>query len=180
MPPSPWPAVDGGPQGQKQPPFCQNANSHCVLAPVSDTTADSAVVPGVKVRTISYGLYALKGAQLTPLFPKISRVQVVLSETRVSGSGVICDQITAPFMTNCTDDDSRGFEDILTAGSTGATVQQQQFFVQRGLAKVFWPLADFDSNGLPTTNWVGAFSQTATTFETGPRIQQSTRTSSMP
>lgn len=167
LPSSTWPAPNGDPQAQNQPPFCQLSNSHCVIAPHGDTTTPSDPLhAGAPMREVQYEVFSLQNGVLSQIgVSKIGKTKIVVLESNPTNPSTgICDQqmLDKGECQSPNSVDGPGFyTDDYTAGNTGPNTVTQQFFVDRGLVSLFWPQPAFDSQGFQYNAWYGAYSQTA-------------------
>jgi hypothetical protein len=166
-----FPMLAGNAQGQHQPPFCQRSGSNCVLAPNSDST--STVPPGVTQREVIYEVFSLQNGALVGMGgnSQILQTKIAGLETNPTNPNAhICDWNTpatkceTPSFTNT----AGWYTDDYNVGSGTPNTVTQQFFVDRGQVRVFWPT---DVGGGKT--WYGAWSQQSTTdANKGGIIQQ--------
>jgi hypothetical protein len=167
---SPWPAPEGDPQSQHQPPYCARANSHCVIAPHSDISTIDAF-SGAPLREVEYDVLSLQNGVLSPIdLTTIQQVKMFVFETNPTNSAtIICSQqlilgggCQSP-VPNC--NPAAGsfcfspgvYIDDYSARNTGPNTVTQQFFIDRWLVGVYWPQKASDGN----VYWYGAYSQTA-------------------
>ncbi len=164
---SAFPAPGGDPQGQKQTPFCQRKNSHCVMAPDFDGMKPSAA----PLREVYYEVFSLQNGILNQIAAsRIQKTKIVVLETNSTNPNTtICSeqaiakggcQTPTPgcILTSNSLCDPLGFyTDTYSASYTGANTVTQQFIVDRGYVSVFWPQKASDGN----VYWYGAYSQTA-------------------
>lgn len=157
-----------------------------MLAPDFDSPSYS--LSGAPLREIKYELFSLHNGLLTPISQNTAQTtRIILAETNPTNPNtLICSNQTianggcqSP-TPGCTPGptsfcDSPGFlTDQLSAGNSGPNTVTQQFSVDRGWVRVYWPQKA--SNG--SIYWYGAYSQTAAVdrvnipFPQGARIIQ--------
>jgi hypothetical protein len=160
------PMPRGNAQEQRQPPFCQRANSNCVLAPNSDQVIQNPLVAGVKTREIQYELFSLQNGTLQPMGnnSQAQQTRISLLETNPTNPGTVICYWAGPQGSNCQSPNPLfpfpGFlEDDISQGRSGNNTAKQQFFVDRCQVKVYWPTDGPQPYFIKT--WYGAWDQNA-------------------